>query len=421
MKSRRFRRFALLAFASLFIPPLLWLGVVLVAPTNWAKSRVVAALEAGTRRSVRLERLSARLLGGFQLTNLEIGSPQTTDSPWFRASAVRVEFRWRDLLRGDLQPRMVEIDGIDMRVLRRGDGSLELADLIIPEYQSNDHWHAHPGSAPLPVRIHGGSVTVIDEPSQTRLHLEGVEGDGTREERRIVVNGLRGLLNGGPFQFTGELDRRHGVPTFEARFRADDVVLDDGMSVLRYVIPVLAGAPLNLKGHLDCDLKISGQGANWTAVSESLAGHGVIGINPVDLDGAPLIAELSNQGRVASIRSDFAIKNRRIITDHFVLNIGRVPMTLSGWTGFDGHIDYQINLKALADRIPDNARRLLGELNVDVSTLTVLTLRGTINQMVVQLNGVSLDRNRLRKSGFKKEDRDKLRVLGRQFLDQLSR
>jgi uncharacterized protein involved in outer membrane biogenesis len=315
MKSRRFRRFALLAFASLFIPPLLWLGVVLVAPTNWAKSRVVAALEAGTRRSVRLERLSARLLGGFQLTNLEIGSPQTTDSPWFRASAVRVEFRWRDLLRGDLQPRMVEIDGIDMRVLRRGDGSLELADLIIPEYQSNDHWHAHPGSAPLPVRIHGGSVTVIDEPSQTRLHLEGVEGDGTREERRIVVNGLRGLLNGGPFQFTGELDRRHGVPTFEARFRADDVVLDDGMSVLRYVIPVLAGAPLNLKGHLDCDLKISGQGANWTAVSESLAGHGVIGINPVDLDGAPLIAELSKvaelsrQGRGASIRSDFAIKN----------------------------------------------------------------------------------------------------------------
>ena len=137
-------------------------------------------------------------------------------------------------------------------------------------------------------------------------------------------------------------------------------------------------------------------------VSRSLAGHGVIAINPVDLDGAPLIAELSKiaelsrQGRVASIRSDFVIKDRRITTDHFTLNIGRVPMTLAGWTGFDGHIDYRINLKALTDRLPDKARRLLGELNVDLGSLTTLTLRGTVNQMVVQVNGVSLDRGLLR-------------------------
>jgi hypothetical protein len=162
-------------------------------------------------------------------------------------------------------------------------------------------------------------------------------------------------------------------------------------------------------------------------VSKSLEGHGVIGINPIDLDGAPLIAELSKvtelsrQGRVASIHSDFVIKNQRITTDHFTMNVGRVPMTLAGWTGFDGHLDYRINLKALTDRIPDKARRLLGELKVDVNTLAIVSLRGTVNQMVVQVNGVSLDKGLFRESGLKREDRAKLRSLGRQFLEQITR
>ena len=247
-------------------------------------------------------------------------------------------------------------------------------------------------------------MTLIDLPSQTRLQMLNVDGEGIREDRRIVIHNLRGVLNGGPFVFTGELERNGAAPSFEGRFQADDVVLDDGMSVLRYAVPVLAGAPLNLKGHLDSDVYVRGHGATWDAVSRSLEGHGVIGIKPVDLDGAPLIAELSKiaelsrQGRIASIRSDFVIKDRRVTTDHFTLNIGRVPMTLSGWTGFDGRIDYRINLKSLTDRLPDKARRVLGELNVDLGSLTTLTLRGTVNQMVVQVNGVSLDRGLLRES-----------------------
>ena len=80
------------------------------------------------------------------------------------------------------------------------------------------------------------------------------------------------MLNGGPFQFVGELDRTGGSPGFEGRFQADDVVLDDGMSVLRYAVPVLAGAPLNLKGHLDSDVYVQGRGATWDA-REPVAGR----------------------------------------------------------------------------------------------------------------------------------------------------
>ncbi len=270
---------------------------------------------------------------------------------------------------------------------------------------------------------------MIDEPSKSVLHLRNVEGDASREGKRVVVNNMRGNLNGGPFQFSGQLDRSGGELALELKFRAEKVVLDDGMRLIRYVVPVLADSTLDLKGQLDSDLHIQGKGKTWETMSRTLAGRGAVAINPIDLDGSPVVTELSKivdlkrQGRVASIKSDFAIGNRRVTTDHFVLDVGRVALSLAGWTDFDGNLEYRINLNGLDDRLPDTARRFLSDLNVEMKTLKVLTLRGTINQMVVELNGVSLDRDLLREANvkLKKQDREKLRVLGKKLLDELVR
>jgi AsmA-like C-terminal region len=427
MTNLRLRRYALGLFTVLLLPPLFWVGVVSIAPTDWAKRQVVAALEAGTRHSVRLERLSVHWLGGVRLTNLELGSPQNGDDPWLKAQGTELDISFFNMVRGELRPHSVEAAGVKLRVLRRADGTLEIADVVRPDEHHRNPAGRHRDAPPLVAHIRGASVTLIDEPSQTRLHMQNVEGQGILENRRILIQNMRGALNGGQFQVVGELDRTGALPKFEGRFQAQDVVLDDGMSVIRYAVPVLAGATLNLKGHLDADVSLQGQGGTAGALSQSLAGHGMIAIDPIDLDGAPLIAELSKiaefrrQGQAASIRSDFVIKDQRLTTDHFTLNVGRIPMTLAGSTSFDGHVDYRINLSGLTDRLPEKARRLLGDLNVELGALTTLTLRGTVNQMVVQVNGVSLDRGVLKKAGLKREDREKLRVLGRQFLDQLAR
>ena len=353
MTSLRIRRFALILCVVICIPPLLWLGIVLIAPTGWAKRHLVAALEARSGRLVRLEGLSVRLLGGIRLTNLEIGSPQSTDDPWLKTADLRLDVSLMQLLLGKLEPTSLEVDGINLRVLRRADGTLELADFLEPRAERRSPSNRnHRGPGRLVIQIRAGTLTLIDEPSKTRLHLQNVEGEAVREGQRTIIHQMRGMLNGGPFHFVGQLDRTGDAPRFEGRFRAEDVVLDDGMSVLRYAVPVLAGAPLNLKGRLDSDLYLQGEGSTWEAVRRSLAGHGVIALNPVDLAGAPLvselskIAELTRQGRVASIRSDFVVQDQRIATDHFTLDIGRVPMTLSGWTDFDGH-----------HRLPDQSER----------------------------------------------------------------
>src|SRR5262249_49020131 len=149
--------------------------------------------------------------------------------------------------------------------------------------------------------------------------------------------------------------------------------------------------------------------------------------NSIDLEGAPLVAELSklvdlsNPRRLASIQSDFVIKDRRITTDHFTLNLVRLPITMSGWTDLDGRIDYEMKVEGLTDRLPDRARRVLGELNLDLGSLTTLTLRGTLNQMAVQVNGVPINGGRLHQTGLRRDDRERLRPLGRPLRDRSRR
>jgi AsmA protein len=332
------------------------------------------------------------------------------------------------LLAGNVAPRSLELEGVKLRVLRHADGTFELADLFEPRSQRQTlSWKTRHNPARLVVQVRGGDLIVIDEPSKTRLYFQNVDAEAVREGHRVLIHQMRGMLSGGTFHIEGQLDRTGEDPHFEGRFRAENVVLDEGMSMLRYAVPVLAGAPLNLKGRLNSDIYLHGEGSTSRALQKSLAGHGVIAIDPIDLDGAPLISELSKiadftrRGRAASVRTDFVVQDQRIATDHFTLDIGRVPMGLSGWTDFDGRIDYRINLSRLNQRLPDKARRFLGELNVNLESLQMLTLQGSVNQMVVRLNGIAIDRDLLRETGITREDRQKLRVLGRKILDELVR
>ena len=431
MVGRRVRRFALGVAGLALIPPLLWICVVLVAPTAWAKRRVVAALEAGSGRSVALSGLSVGLLGGVELTGLSFGSPQSHDDPWLKAEKIGLDLSVCQLIKGKIESCAIDVAGTELRVKRRADGSLELADFILPPppREKNSRQRDGDDQERIAIAFRDASVSVIDEPSQTVLQLQKVEGDATREGKHLVVHNMKGILNGGPFQFSGQLDRSGQELTLEARLRAEKVVLDDGMRLLRYAVPVLAGSTLDLKGQLDLDLYLQGKGKTWETLSRTLAGHGLVAINPVDLEGSPIVSELSKivdfkrQGRAASIKTDFLISNRRVTTDHFVLDVGRVPLLLSGWTDFDGKLDYRINLSGLSDRLPEKARRFLGNLDPELQALKVLTLQGTINQMAVHLNGVSLDRDLLREAGLKvnKQDREKLRVLGKKLLDELVR
>ena len=54
---------------------------------------------------------------------------------------------------------------------------------------------------------------------------------------------------------------------------------------------------------------------------------------------------------------DFVFKDRRVTTDHFTMNVAKVPITMAGWTDLDGRLDYLMKIQGLNERLPDRARK----------------------------------------------------------------
>ena len=210
MARRRWRWYVRIVCGLALVPLLLWLAVVLVAPTGWARRLIVARLEARSGRRVALDGLSVGLLGGIRLTNLEIGSPQEIGDPWLKAADVRLDFGLFRMLGGHCRPGRVDVDGVELRVLRRADGTVELADLIRPVPAPHATGSPRAPEDRVTVQLHRARVTVVDEPTQTRVQLEDVEGQGYREGPLAVVEQLRGTVNGGEFRFAARMDRTLG-------------------------------------------------------------------------------------------------------------------------------------------------------------------------------------------------------------------
>jgi AsmA protein len=413
----------------LLVPLSLWLLLVLVAPTGWAKRHVVAALAKKSGRSVQLDDLRVCFTGGIEVSGLKIGAPAAVADPWLSARRVAIDVGPLELFFGKFEPSTLSVEGAHLRLLRRGDGSLEIADLVAPPRSAAGH-DARPhrcGLCKLNAKIHESQVVVIDLPTSTNLTFDNVEGEAIWEEDNSQQVTLAGQMNQGPFQFTVHLDRSGTQPGFEGEFRTSDVVLDQGMNLLRYVVPVLAGTCRQLRGRMDLDVYLRGRGSSAAQLGKSLIGHGNLVLDPAELDKTPLVdacrrvMELPESDRSGSVHSNFVVENGRIRTDHLTLSAGRAELLLSGWTTMDGKLDYQVKLQGMPEHLNDKAQKLLGGLDLDLGSLTSLRLSGNVNQVDISYNGGAKDGRPVLERLLGPEDRDRLRVLGRQFRDKLLR
>src|SRR5215213_11268567 len=148
MKRRRVRvrRKWLVPLALLLLPPLFWGLLLAITPTEWARSRIVARLSAATGRPIHLGALNIGPLGGVRLADLAIGAPGADSDPWLKVASARINVSVLQLLAGQVEPSEIDVRGLVLRVLRRADGSLELADLLHPEPAGPER----PSSSPSP-------------------------------------------------------------------------------------------------------------------------------------------------------------------------------------------------------------------------------------------------------------------------------
>jgi AsmA-like C-terminal region len=434
MKRPRIRVRWLLLPAFLLLPPLLWALLLSVVPTDWARQRFVARMSKVSGRTVRIATLRMGTLGGIYLTGLEIGAPGTVGDPWLKVAEAHINVSPLQLVCGQVEPTKTIVRGVRLRVLRRENGSFELDDLIQGTAPGAPETDSGSSSCPLgnlSLRIRKAKVTVIDMPTRTRLEFQGIEGHALFEGagRRATIQELQGSLSGGTFEVVAHLDRSARSPSFEGELRARGIGLNDGMKALGYLAPVLSGESGNLDGKLDINLYLRGQGDSRHALRQSVVGHGTISLDPIQLDGSRFLDELASvldlpeQGRIGAIKSDFLIKQGRIASDNLTVSVTKLPIVLSGWTDFDGRVNYRVRTDSLTDRLPSKARDFLAELSIDTRELSTLKVEGVVEAPIVLLDGVPLNgaSSPIDPSQPRGDDRSRLRELGRRLRDRILR
>lgn len=408
------------------LPPLFWCGLVAVAPTDCARRKIEARLSTASGRSVTIGRVAVGVLGGVSLHDLRIGSPGSVEEPWLQVDEASIDVGMLPLLRGRVEPTTVTAQGIRLRVLRRADGSLELADLLSQEPpdeperpETTDSEDAESSEAGLEIVARNATVVVVDEPTGTTLEFTKIVARGTCGRGRARIIELHGALNGGSIELAAQVECHGTGPRFEGQVRVRDVALDSRMKALAYLAPVCAGMDENMEGKLALDLYLQGEGSDRASLQSALVGSGRLALDPVRLDGSRLLAQVGRItesvpiGRVGAVRSALAIRNGRVISDDLTLDVFTAPLVLVGWTDFDGRLDYRLQPGATTEKLPGRAREFLAELNVGVEELADTRIQGTIDSLVVTCDGVPI--------GDPRSSDDRLHAIGRRLRDRIRR
>lgn len=413
------------ALAFLAIPPVLWILFVPLVPTGWARDRIAARLSAATGRRATVDAVQISRTGQANLAGIRIYDPGRPDDPFLEVEHLALDLNLGHLVCGRFDPARIEVDGLSLRVRRQANGSFDLADLFQPRPAHVREQAAARVDCRLEtsvaVVLKRGRVVLIDEPTSTRLELAEVEAQAAWLPDMATIDEFHGQLNGGPFAMKAQLDRTRDVARFEGEVSARDVVLSSKMEMLSYFMPILAGARAELGGTLGFDLALRGQGNRLEALAETLTGTGMVQFDDVDLQGSLIVNELARLVRhpeddhVGSLSSDFTIGQRRITSREMVLNLGRLPIRLSGYTDFDGQLDYRIQSEDLAGRVPTEVRQVLSELPVKLNSLVAMHLKGTTRKVKL------VTESKAAPGSPEAEERMKLERLGRRLLERIRR
>jgi AsmA protein len=437
MSRCRFRALWTIPLGFILTPMLLWVAIVIAAPTSWARNQFARAIEKSTGRSVHVEALSVCLLGGLNMTNLEIGAPGSIDDPWLHVGELNLDLSPFSVLRGHLRPGQLDVNDMSLRILRRPDGTLELSDLVRPETHPTGATKGKPdccalgvcltGTHRLHVGIHHANVEVIDRLNDTDYKIEDVDGELTFEGKTSGTLAINGRLNGGTFQLSGRFDKTMKQPSFDMLVAATDVSLDDDLRGLRYVIPVLSGEQSRYEGKLSGQVAFQARGSDVATLSKSLRGRGFVSLAPIRLHGSSLLDALCKVVDVPpakvseSIRSQFSIEDERVTTNSSTLQLGTIPVKFSGWTNFKGELDYRVNAETVVSRIPDQALRFLRDFDVDVDKIGELQIDGTLDHLVVRVDGEPIEIEGAGDGSKPHDDRERLRMMGRKLLERVVR
>jgi AsmA protein len=401
--------------------------ILAVVPTDWARTRLVDRLTRASGRTVTIGGLKLGPLGGLRILDLAMAEKETPTDPWLKVAESRIDVHLGEILTGHCDPSSIEVDGVWLRIWRKADGFAEIVDLLRDGSKSGKgrgHGGGSTGSAAtIALKLTGGNVRIVDEPSGTILDLADISGKATCGARLVTIDEFRGTLNSGKFAMAAKLDRDPASPRFEAEIQASGVEIDPKMPVLGFFVPVVAGATDGGGGRFDLQLALKGQGTTRSEIRRSLRGQGSVTLDPIDLQGSKFLAELNALGdcptesKIGSVTTDFTLEKARITTEDLTIRVSRFPFVLAGWTDFDGRFDYRSRVDKIAAKLPREAQGWFADRKLNFDQLAGLRMHGSIDRCEVTVNGQPLSGDPDRPNA----ERARFRETARQIRDRFFR
>ncbi len=193
------------------------------------------------------------------------------------------------------------------------------------------------------------------------------------------------VLNDGPCAVSVSVDLKEKKPPLIFDMKLSEANINQDMDVLAYIVPVLAAPEGKLSGTLNMQFKAKGNGLNWQDdLSKSLNGEGEIDIKDGYIKGGKVISKVlkaiggRGEYEFEQIVTRFVIEDSKILNDDISVNGEEFDIGLSGWTSFDGRIEYSADAEGLGNHLGGDAGKILGSFSEGSKLPIVVT--GTISK-----------------------------------------
>lgn len=193
------------------------------------------------------------------------------------------------------------------------------------------------------------------------------------------------ILNEGPGTVTASANLKEEKPSLVLGMTLSDMLINQNMDLLAYIVPVLAAPDGKISGKLSMTFDANGNGLNWQDdLSKSLNGQGEFDIKDGHIKGGKITSKIlktfgkGGEYEFDNISTRFVIKESKIFNDDISINGKDFNIGLSGWTSFDGRLEYSADAKVMGDLIGGDFKRILGGMSKGSKLPIVVT--GTVSK-----------------------------------------
>ena len=271
------------------------------------------------------------------------------------------------------------------------------------------------GVMKVPKNIDFTLLAELDKIQYQNTELQNARGTITIKDGILNLQGLRTNMLGGEVTFNGSYDTRNlQKPLFNIDLKVNEISIQQSYMAIT-TVQLLAPIAQHIAGNLSTDFNLQGSlKDNMTPDLATLTGGGLLKVAQAVLNNPKLVQALNqftapnattdNKLPINDILMTASIKDGKFSVRPFDVQIAGNKANISGYTGFDGSIDYDIQMAIPAGEIGSQVNSLLSTLTGNTKTDDEIkinfNLGGTYTEPKVNLLSAGIDNDELKESAI---------------------